>query len=249
MLRSKPKIAIPLLCFCFWIIIFSVFLNFFFNLVSTTHTQKGEGEGCANIPIQNQYQLVKNGYIWKGAENITDAVLRQPCPDSEISSDIYYANSYIGGVRETEPGTLILNCKKEVIYTFSNVTLYDSSEEIVGTMDWEEDNLLILTNPRSELVAQWNFDSNFLTLEVHLTSLSPPSEVEENRVLLFAIASKYIFESHNECTTKYWMSLQIIIISGVLSIVSIVSMGIILCKIKQQLPNRYSHKNFRLTNF
>ena len=136
--------------------------------------------------------------------------------------------------------------KKEVIYTFSTVTLYDSSDEIVGTIDWKEDNLLILTNPRSELVAQWTFDSNFLTLDVH--SLSPPSAVEENRVLLFAIASKYIFESHHECTTKYWVSLQIIIISGVLSIVSIVS-SIILCKKQQQLPNRYSHQNFRLTNF
>ena len=118
MLQSKTTIAVPLLCFCFWTIIFGVFMSFFFHLVTFTHTQSGEEEDCANIPIQNQYQLVKNGYIWKGAENITDAVLRQPCPDSEISSDIYYANSYIGGIRETEPRTLILNCKKEVIYTF-----------------------------------------------------------------------------------------------------------------------------------
>ena len=237
MLRLKTKITLPFLCCCFWIIIFSVFLSFFLHLAPYTHIQQNSGGECVDIPVQNQYQLIKKEYLWKGTGNITDAVFRQSCPDTQIGPNIYYANLYIGGVLETEINTIIFNCKQEPIYTFSNLTLYDSEREIVGTVEWEEDNLLVLTNPSNELVAQWVFESNRLFFCVH-------SEVD--RVLLFAIASKFAFGEYNECTTKYWMSLQIVIISGVLSIASIVVMGITLWKMKNQLAHRYSRKNFRL---
>ena len=120
---------------------------------------------------------------------------------------------------------------------FSSHTLYVREGVIVGTIEWEEDELIVLTNPSNELVAQWVIEPNRLFYCVH-------SEVD--RVLLFAVASKFAFGDFNDCTTKYWMSLQIVIISGILSIASIVGMSITLYKMKNQLAHRYSRKNFRL---
>ena len=238
MLRLKAQTTLPFLCFCFWIIIFSIFLTFFLHLAPYAHTpHPNEGEDCGTLPLQNQYELIKKDYIWKGTGNITDAILCQSCPDPQNRANIYYADSYVGGVLETEVDTIILNCKKEPIYTVSSKTLYDSEGGIVGTMEWEEDGLLVLTNPSNELVAQWVFEPNRLFFCVH-------SEVD--RVLLFAVASKFAFGDFNDCTTKYWMSLQIVIISGILSIASIVVMSITLYKMKNQLAHRYSRKNFRL---
>jgi len=238
MLRLKAQTTLPFLCFCFWIIIFSVFLSFFLHLAPYTHTpHPNGGEDCDSLPFQNQYELIKHDYIWKGTGNITDAVLCQSCPDTQIGGNIYYGDSYIGGVVKHNSDTIILNCKQEAIYMFSSHTLYDREGVIVGTMEWEEDDLLVLTNPSNELVAQWVFEPNRLFFCVH-------SEVD--RVLLFAVASKFAFGDFNDCTTKYWMSLQIVIISGILSIASIVVMSITLYKMKNQLAHRYSRKNFRL---
>ena len=228
MLQSKAKIALPFLCCCFWTIIFNVFLSFFFHLSAHTHTKIGKEGVCADFPLQNQYQLVKEAYIWRGIENITDAVFQQPCPTSQVGYNIYYSNFYIGGVDETPAkqrsggDTFILNCRGETIYTFSNLTVHDSSGGLVGTLDFE-DVPLVLTNPEGERVAQWCRDSKTITLVVH-------SEID--RVLLFAIAGKYAFRGYNECTTKYWMTLQIVIISGILSIISMVAMGIVMCRPK-----------------
>ena len=151
MLRLKAQTTLPFLCFCFWVIIFSVFLSFFLHLAPFTYTpQNNEGEDCGILPLQNQYQLIKNDYIWKGTGNITDAVLCQSCPSTQIGANIYYGDSYIGGVLDTDTDTIILNCKKESIYTLSSQTLYDSEGKIVGTMEWEEDDLLVLTNLSNE---------------------------------------------------------------------------------------------------
>ena len=241
MLQSKSKITVPFLCCCFWTIIFSVFLTFLFHLVAYTHTKIGKEEICVDIPLQNQYQLVKEEYIWRGTGNITDAVFQQPCPDSQVGVNVYYGNFYIGGVYTGKAlDTFILNWKRETIYTFSNLTIQDSSGGIIGTLNFDEPSLLILTNPDGELVAQWYLDTHNITLVVH-------SEVD--RVLLFAIAGKYVFRGYNECTTKYWMTLQIVLISGILSITSIVIGGIVMCKIKKQNPYRYARKNLSLTTF
>ena len=59
MLRLKTKITLPFLCCCFWIIIFSVFLSFFLHLAPYTHIQQNSGGECVDIPVQNQYQLIK----------------------------------------------------------------------------------------------------------------------------------------------------------------------------------------------
>ena len=239
MLQSKSKITVPFLCCCFWTIIFSVFLSIFFHLSTHTNTKIEKGdEVCADIPLQNQYQLVKKDYIWRGIENITDVVFQQPCPNSQVGLNVYYANFYVGGVYETtakqSPGsprsgadTFILNCRREPIYTFSNLTIHDSSGGIVGTLDFK-DVPLVLTNPEGNRIAQWCLDSKTITLVVH-------SEID--RVLLFAIAGKYAFREYNECTTKYWMSLQIVLISGILTIISMVVVGIVICKHK---PHRYA---------
>ena len=89
MLQSKAKLTVPFLCCCFWIIIFSVFLSFFFHLVAYTHTRIGEEEGCADIPLQNQYQLVKEEYIWRGTGNI---VIEQEFGNSSSSGlELAYA--------------------------------------------------------------------------------------------------------------------------------------------------------------
>ena len=250
MLQSKSKITVPFLCCCFWTIIFSVFLSFFFHFSAHTNIKIGKEGVCVDIPLQNQYQLVKEEYIWRGNENITDIVFQQPCPNSQVGHNIYYTNVYIGGIDETSalqsPGgddTFILNCRGETIYTFSNLTIHDSSGGIVGTLDFE-DVPLVLTNPEGERVAQWCLDSKTITLVIH-------SEIDH--ILLFAIAGKYAFKEYNECTTKYWLSLQIALLSGILSIISMVAVGIVMCT-----PHRYARsasafggvrKNLKLKTF
>ena len=238
-MRLKAQTTLPFLCFCFWIIVFSIFLTFFLHLAPYVHTtiHSNEGEDCVGLPLQNQYELIKHDYIWKGTGNITDTVLCQSCPDTQIGGDIYYGDSYIGGVVKHNSDTIILNCKQEAIYMFSSHTLYDREGVIVGTMEWAEDDLLVLTNPSNELVAQWDFEPNRVGFYVY-------SEID--RVLLFAVGTKFAFGDFNDCTTKYWMSLQIVIISGILSIASIVVMSITLYKMKNQLAHRYSRKNFKL---
>ena len=207
------------------------------NLAPYTHPPRpNEGPADTELPFQTQYQLIKNEYVWRGTGNITDAVLRQSCPDTRTGADIYYADSYVGGVFESGTATSILNWENELIYTLSNLTLYDKGGQTVGTVNWEEEGLLVLTNPNDELVAQWGFEPT--RLEVY-------APLEVNRALLFAVASKFAFGAFNDCTTQYWMSLQIVLISGILSLGSIVAMSIMVYKRREFSPR----KNLRLQTF
>ena len=241
MLRTNSKVAVPFLCCCFWTIIFSIFLSFYVQLIMyTTHTKIGEGESCVNnIPIQTQYQLIKTEYAWKGIGNITNTSLRQECPDSQVTTKVYTGNVYKGGTYETNDSTFILDCRREIMYTISNSTLYNSSGNLIGRFNFENSHYLLST-PDGELLAQWYFDSHTLTLLVHSNTI--------DQVLLFSIAGKYAFGDYNECTTKYWMSLQIVIISGILSLASIVMTGIGLLN-QYGKDYRYSRKTINLSSF
>ncbi len=98
-----------------------------------------------------------------------------------------------------------------------------------------------------QLIAQWYFDSRALTLSV----AANPITTKYEPVLLFSIAGKYAFGGYNECTTKYWMSLQIVIISGILGLASIVAVCIALLKHQgdDAAAYRYSRKTINLKPF
>jgi hypothetical protein len=222
-------------------IIFGVFLSVYLQLVAYTRIKPDEGEVCGNIPIQNQYQWIKHEYSWNGIGNITDIVLRQECPNSKIDTQIYADNSYLGGTSETDFTTFILNYWNEPLYTISNSTLYDLSGTQIGLFNFDTDSLILAT-AGGQLIAQWHFNSHSLTL-------TAPSNTTEH-LLLFSIAGKYAFGRRNECTTKYWMSLQIIIISGILSLASIVAICRVFIKKKKENNYRYPRKaiNFKTWN-
>lgn len=240
MLRANAKTTVPFLCCCFWTIIFSIFISFYAELVAYTHIKIDGGEVCGIIPIQNQYQWVRHEYSWKGIGNITDIVLRQACPDSQIGTKVYAGNSYLGGTYETDTHTFIRDCWSETLYTISNFTLYDHSGKSVGLFNFDTSSPR-LTTADGQLIAQWDFYSHGLTLVV-------PSNTTEH-LLLFSIAGKYAFGDHNECTTKYWMALQIVIISGILGLASIVAVCIVLLKHQKKNAYRYSQKTINLKTF
>ncbi len=246
MLRSNTKLAVPFLCYCFWTIIFSVFISFYAQLVGYTNIKIDDGEVCSNIPIQNQYQWIKHKYSWQGIENITDIVLRQDCPDSQISTKVYAGNSYLGGTSEINTNTFILNCWSETLYTISNSTLYDHLGKRVGLFNFDT-NCLLLETMDGQLIARWYFDSHALTLSVTANSITTKYEP----ILLFSIAGKYAFGGYNECATRYWMALQIVIISGILGLASIVAVCIALLKHqgKDAAAYRYSRKTINLKPF
>lgn len=240
MLRSNTKLATPFLCCCFWTIIFSVFVSFYIQLVSYTHLINDDGKVCSIIPSQAQYQWIKHDYFWKGTENITDITLRQECPDSKIDTKVYAGNSYLGGTSENNANTFILNRCSEILYTISDSTLYDHVGNQIGLFNFDTDSLILKT-VNGTLIAQWYFDWYVITLSV-------PSNTTEDMVLLFSIAGKHGFGNYNECSTKYWASLQIVIIAGILGLASIVVGCIILLKHKEK-PTRYSRKNINLKIF
>jgi len=239
MLRANRKLAVPVLCYCFWTIIFSVFISFYAQLVAYTNIKIDDGEVCSNIPSQTQYQWIKHKYSWQGIENITEIVLRQECPDSKIDTKVYAGNTYLGGTSETDTNTFILNCWSETLYTISNSTLYDRAGKRVGSFTFGPDSFLLSTVD-GQLIARWFFESDTLTL------VAPADTTEYGPVLLFSLAGKYAFEDHNECTTKYWMSLQIIIISGILGLASIGAVCILMLKHQEKDTYRYSRKPINL---
>ena len=237
MLRSDFKTTVPFLCCCFWTIIFGVFLGVYVQLVAYSDIKPEEGEVCDNIPIQNQYQWIKHEYSWNGIGNITNIVLRQECPNSKIDTHVYAGNSYLGGTSETDSNTFILNYWNEPLYTISKSTLYDLSGTQIGSLNLDASSLSLVT-AEGTLIAQWHFNFHSLTLAV-------PSNTTDH-LLLFSIAGKYAFERRNECTTKYWMSLQIIIISGILILASMVTICIVFLKKHKENKYRYSRKNVNL---
>ena len=242
MLRPDTKLATPFLCCCFWSIVFSVFVSFYIQLVSYTHLIHDDGKVCTTIPHQTQYHWVKHDYFWKGGGNITDITLRQECPDSKIDTKVYAGNSHLGGTSENNANTFIFNRCSEILYTITDSTLYDRGGTPIGLFNFDADSLTLKT-ANGTLIAQWGFGSYAITLSV------PPSTTEADLVLLFSIAGKHGFGNYNECSTKYWSSLQMVIIAGILGLASIVGGCIMIFKHKEK-EIRYSRKtiNLKLVN-
>ncbi|MCK4966464.1 hypothetical protein KAS50_05500, partial [bacterium] len=191
------------------------------------------------LPFEPYSQLIKKDYVWKGSGNLTEVVLQQPCPDTRSGGNIYYSNFYGGGIVENNTATNILNWRNDLLYVLSNSTLYEKGGQPAGHLEWKEDSLLVLSNYRDDVVAQWRFGPARLEIR---------SYSEKNWVLLLGVATKFAFGSFNECTSDYWLTLQMVIISGILSAGSVVA----ICIIVGNKPSRETYRpqaNLRLQSF